>query len=76
MPFFVKVNFFLNVGCCPNIVDETLILTSIFWKKDFDKFSSNFSSIYFHLTSYFSLLLLLLRMQSFTKDDATTISEK
>ena len=76
MRFFVKMTFFLDVGCCPNIVDETLILSGIVWKKDSDKFSSNVFSIYFNLTSYFSLLLLLLRMQNCTKDNAKTISKK
>ena len=41
--FFVKVTFFLNVGCSPSIVDKTLILTSIVWKKDSENFPSNFS---------------------------------
>ena len=54
MAAFVKVTFFRNVGCYPNIVDETLILTRSVWKKDSDKFASIFSSVYPHLTSYFS----------------------
>ena len=71
-----KSDPFFNVGCCPNIVDETMILTSIVWRKDTDKFCFNFCSIYFHLKSFFSLLLLLLRMRNCTKDNATTFSKK
>ena len=73
---FCKNDLFLDVGCCPNIVDETLILSSIVWEKDSDKFSSNVSSIYFHLTSYSSLLLLLLRIQNCTKGNTTKVSKK
>ena len=48
MSFFLKVTFFLNVGCCPNIVDETWILSNIVWKKYSEKFSI-FFSIYFYI---------------------------
>ena len=73
--FFLKVTFFLNVRCCPNIVDETLILSIIVWKKYSEKFSCIFFLNLF-LTSYFSLLLLLPRMQNCAKDNTAIISKK